>query len=309
MSFRMSHRIEIFAKKCTLFFLFIAGLICLAMGVGLAFPGSPIDMNIFSIIGLLFFAYIGIVTTFYCFYRLLFPQPLVVLDRNGIYDNTSPFSLGFIPWSQIQHIQRYEINERKYVGLKVKNIDQLRVRNRHPKRLYSIFQKDNSGSILISCLLLSMSADDFFGLVSKHFSKYSGRHLSQANEKLIDGDFGPYLIASSLLIPTSILNIYLLGPLFQPDEFTFFMVIILELLAITILITKFLPRKFYSVAGIFGILSIFASMIHFFILGILISGFDLFDSSQFNPYTVLSFFGLLSLLIPIAIFIDRKSIF
>ena len=68
-----------------------------------------------------FFGLIGV----YAVQRLIRPEPAIVINRQGIVDNASLVSVGFIPWDNILEIQETQYNSSVFLGIVPKNLDAL----------------------------------------------------------------------------------------------------------------------------------------------------------------------------------------
>jgi hypothetical protein len=72
-------------------------------------------------VGIPFFGACGLFTLS----RLLWRKPAIVIDNEGLTDQASAVSVGFIPWSDIEHARVLELTFRrsrqKYLGVSLRN--------------------------------------------------------------------------------------------------------------------------------------------------------------------------------------------
>lgn len=91
-----------------------------------------VDTTIVEGSSYLFIASIGIIgfilvapAMYYYLHRLVFYKPTLIIDENGIYDNTSATSAGYIAWNEIEGvfiwIQKYRFLSQKILGITLKN--------------------------------------------------------------------------------------------------------------------------------------------------------------------------------------------
>jgi hypothetical protein len=71
-----------------------------------------------TIVGYLAIVFFGVVALFIVS-KLFDPMPGFVIDDNGIVDNSSAFSVGFIPWEDIVDVSVTEVSKQKIILIKV----------------------------------------------------------------------------------------------------------------------------------------------------------------------------------------------
>lgn len=96
---------------------FIAGLIMITLSIFLMFFNS-IVCKIIGIIGVLVYVY-GLI---FLISRLLVKtEDIVIVDKNGITDNSSAISLGFISWEDIDEITTAYFGGDQFVHIQLKD--------------------------------------------------------------------------------------------------------------------------------------------------------------------------------------------
>ena len=86
--------------------------------------GWTVEMMIFLPLSLATAAFFGLIGV-YAVQRLIRPEPAIVINRQGIVDNASLVSVGFIPWDNILEIQETQYNSSVFLGIVPKNLDAL----------------------------------------------------------------------------------------------------------------------------------------------------------------------------------------
>lgn len=135
----MSEQIKIYPHKSKMIKSLIgSGLFVLAAGSVIYYQSSLQGFRTLFV----YLAY-GLVPLFlwlflHTWFRMSFPKPLVILDPEGIIDQSSAFSAGFIPWQEIkkifpltvgkQHFLSVELNEPQLYLSKSKGLKQLMIK-------------------------------------------------------------------------------------------------------------------------------------------------------------------------------------
>ncbi|KAA9042018.1 hypothetical protein FW778_08380 [Ginsengibacter hankyongi] len=121
-----SRQIEIQLSKAKLMLmLFVCFLFA---GIGVAFvinPSkymsfimrSPTIIFIAGLLGILFFGFIGV----FLFKKVWDKSPGLIISEEGITDNSSGVSAGFIPWTDIIAIKETKVVNQKFINIVVKN--------------------------------------------------------------------------------------------------------------------------------------------------------------------------------------------
>jgi hypothetical protein len=82
---------------------------------------SSTFVTIIGIVGLVIFSPM----TFYCVRKIIIWKPSLIIDENGIIDNASYTSAGYLPWHEIEDVCIYKVENRAgsqlILGIKLKN--------------------------------------------------------------------------------------------------------------------------------------------------------------------------------------------
>ena len=83
----------------------------------------------------LFGKFMGLVATVFfgavavsVLYRMLNPEPAVIINAHGIVDNSSGTSIGFIAWDEIAEVSEYTFQNQTFLGIMPKDLDRLLAR-------------------------------------------------------------------------------------------------------------------------------------------------------------------------------------
>jgi hypothetical protein len=109
-------------RKLLLLVLGSAGFV--AIGIWLASGGaeggiSPWKRFAATWLGIPFFGFAGC----YGLYRLLRPQPALLIDEAGITDRSTASAAGLIRWEEIDHLKRHEYMGQPMLGIVLKDFD------------------------------------------------------------------------------------------------------------------------------------------------------------------------------------------
>ena len=117
-------KIEIPLSKKKILLVILGSLMFVALGiyfnVSLADIQDRYNPTIIKVVGwcaIIFFSLTGA----YAMYKILDKRPGLVIDQDGIYDNSSAAAIGLIPWNEIEYFQKAEIASTKFLVIYVKN--------------------------------------------------------------------------------------------------------------------------------------------------------------------------------------------
>ena len=124
----MTEPIEIPLGKKKISLLLFAALIFVACGIWIILDPikftetqfgfrNPETARIWGTVGAIFFSTVGI----YGFVKLFDKKPGLIIDSNGITDNTNAASIGLIQWTHITGIRTEEIMSTKFLLIDVEN--------------------------------------------------------------------------------------------------------------------------------------------------------------------------------------------
>lgn len=78
---------------------------------------SPILFYGLGVVAIVFFGTCGI----FAARKLFDSSPGLVLNRQGLIDNSSGISVGFVPWSEVSRIEEHQIQKHKFISIFVDN--------------------------------------------------------------------------------------------------------------------------------------------------------------------------------------------
>jgi hypothetical protein len=121
-----SNQIEIPMSKLKLILLLIGAIGFVVMGALIIYKLQNIDNTslpkqvltiFFGIAAMLFFGYIG----FFIIKKLSDKTPGLIISNEGVTDNSSAVSAGFIPWSDVVDITDFRFLHQKFVSIDLKD--------------------------------------------------------------------------------------------------------------------------------------------------------------------------------------------
>jgi hypothetical protein len=125
-------------------------------------------------VGILFFGFIG----FFILKKLFDKSPGLIISNDGITDNSSGVSAGFIPWSDIKEIREVRVVNQKFINLVVKNpevyID--RQSNAFKRWIAQKNYKLYGTAIGISANGLKYNYEELKVLIQKRFQEYKSKN-------------------------------------------------------------------------------------------------------------------------------------
>ena len=127
----MIERIEIPVGKKKIVIILLGGLFLVAGGIWLTLDPEKFIPNIFGIRNSNIIRLWGIAGTVffglalaYGIKKLFDKEPLLIIDENGITDNSNASSIGLIKWSNIIEIKTEQVMSTKFFLIYVKNPDE-----------------------------------------------------------------------------------------------------------------------------------------------------------------------------------------
>ncbi len=121
-----SERIEIQLSKTKLTLMFIGSIIFVGLGiwyvtyppkVNISIFSNPITVFIVGLVSILFFGVVG-----FSISRKLFDKSVgLIISGEGIDDNSSGVSVGFVPWTDVIEIKDTKVANQNIISLIVKN--------------------------------------------------------------------------------------------------------------------------------------------------------------------------------------------
>ena len=123
---RETEQIEIQLSKSKLTLLFLGSIIFVGLGVwfvthppkeNIPIFSNPTVLFIVGLAGILFFGLVG----FFIFKKLFDKSPGLIISDEGVFDNSSGVSVGFVPWTDIVEIKETKVLNQTFINLVVKN--------------------------------------------------------------------------------------------------------------------------------------------------------------------------------------------
>lgn len=129
--------------------------------------------NILSILSIIITSYIGIpffgLGLFYILNRFLYPKPSVIINNEGIIDNSSLASVGLIKWDNISEIFGYNYLGNKFLGIIPKNINNVLLKQGKIKKFsINITKRLAKAPINISENTLPITIEELLSEINKY---------------------------------------------------------------------------------------------------------------------------------------------
>lgn len=181
-------RIEIPLSKAKLMKLLFFSVLFLIAGLWMIIANPQISNPVFNnfiikSLASLGGTILGMFGIYFCSRKLFDKKPGLVLSEQGIYDNTSAFKFGLIPWSDISKIYERSIqasiaSKQHFVTIGLIDPDKyiLRETNIIKKRLLKINARSYGSPIHISTNGLKTNHKELLNLIASYFEKY--RHAA-----------------------------------------------------------------------------------------------------------------------------------
>ncbi|MET3978941.1 hypothetical protein ABIB62_001510 [Mucilaginibacter sp. UYP25] len=168
--------VEIGLNKLKITALLIGALLFVAAGIWLVKnPGIfHKSLLLITIVGYTAIVFFGVCALFIA-NKMFDAGPGFVIDNNGIVDNSSPFSVGFIPWVDVVSLSVIEIGSQKFMVVKVEDAEgyikrQSNVLGRRAARMnYRMY----GSPINISTSTLRISFEDLYEQVNERWKTVS----------------------------------------------------------------------------------------------------------------------------------------
>ncbi|MBX3255402.1 MAG: hypothetical protein KF862_14770 [Chitinophagaceae bacterium] len=179
-----SNTIEIQLSKAKLTKLLFFSVLFVAGGLWMIITNPQTSNPIFNNIIVKALAAYGSTTMglfgVYFFTKKLFDKkPGLILNEQGIYDNTSAFKFGLIPWSDISQVYEKTVqasiaSKQRFVTIGLINPDKYisRETNLLKKKLLQANAKNYGSPIHISTNGLTTNHNDLLNLINSYFEKY-----------------------------------------------------------------------------------------------------------------------------------------
>lgn len=128
---------------------------------------NPLEVKIISVIGIIFFGLCGI----YAFAKLFDKKPGLVINDEGIIDNSTAVCAGLIKWENITNIKITEVYNQKFLTIEVNNSDEIMSKQQGLKKIFMNLNKNIfSSPVQISSNALKCNFQDLFNLIKEQLS-------------------------------------------------------------------------------------------------------------------------------------------
>jgi hypothetical protein len=129
--------------------------------------------EIIRVTGFASVGFFGLCSIFYVI-KLFDNKPGLIINKEGILDNSSGVSSGQIAWQDIQDITVLEIARQKIILIKVSNPDDYiaRQKSRFKRKIIKLNYDNFQTPIQITANGLKCSFDDLFEMISYSFKKF-----------------------------------------------------------------------------------------------------------------------------------------
>ncbi|SEG04355.1 STM3941 family protein [Sphingobacterium lactis] len=131
---------------------------------------NPIVILISGIASILFFGIVGISI----FRKLLDKKPGLIINHEGVNDNSSGVSAGFIPWSDIREIKVSHVFNQKFLLFIVNNPEDYldKIKNPLKRSAMKMNYKSYGSPISISSTVLQTNFDDLSKVLVEKLKTY-----------------------------------------------------------------------------------------------------------------------------------------
>jgi hypothetical protein len=130
---------------------------------------NPLYIQGVAALGMAFFGLCGL----NAFFKLFERAPGLIIDAQGIVDNSSGVSAGRIPWSDIQGFRTMTVQGQRFLTIDVKDPDKYVQRAPFLKRqLVGLNAKYFGGPIQISANALKINFDELLKVATDSLEKY-----------------------------------------------------------------------------------------------------------------------------------------
>ena len=118
-----------------------------------------------------FFGLCGI----YWIFKLFDTKPGLIIDQNGVLDNSSGISAGLINWNDVQHIDKLEIARQRFIMIIVSNPEDYieRQNNGFKRRVMKLNLKKYETPLQISTNGLKIEFDKLYNALINSWKKYA----------------------------------------------------------------------------------------------------------------------------------------
>lgn len=163
--------IQLSKTKITLLFLgsigFVALLFWLILNAESKTLYNTLYLKTISIFGIIFLG----IGSIYFFVKLFDKKPGLIINDEGIIDNSSALRAGLIKWENITNVSISEISGQKFLTIEVNNPDEIISKQKGFKKILMTLNKDFFNSpVHISSNTLKCNLQDLYNLIKERLS-------------------------------------------------------------------------------------------------------------------------------------------
>jgi hypothetical protein len=131
---------------------------------------NPILVSVVGYVGLVFFGLCGL----YIFYKLFDSKPGLIIDKEGIYDNSSAAAGHLIKWERITGLRVEQIMSTKFILIDIENPEQFmdEINGMKKKMMWSTYKMYGTPTS-ISSSTLSCNFDELFQIINGRLNSTS----------------------------------------------------------------------------------------------------------------------------------------
>ncbi|NBL65837.1 hypothetical protein GV828_11555 [Flavobacterium sp. NST-5] len=132
---------------------------------------SPVLISIVGIAGIIFFGFSAIIII----RKLLVPKEGLIINSQGITDNSSGVSAGFIPWDIIVEIKEVSVMNQKFVSIQLNNPEKFIAsqQNNFIKKVMTVNHEKFGSAVSISANNLKTNHVQLLDLLQSHLKQYN----------------------------------------------------------------------------------------------------------------------------------------
>ncbi|MFA6424268.1 MAG: STM3941 family protein [Candidatus Magasanikbacteria bacterium] len=130
---------------------------------------SPLLVKTISFIGIIFFSICGI----YIFIKFFNKKSGLVINEEGIFDNSSAIGVGLVKWQNITNVKVIEIYKQKILIIGVNNANEIIARQTGMKRrLMDLNNKSYGSPVQITSNALVCNFKELFNIIKEQLSAH-----------------------------------------------------------------------------------------------------------------------------------------
>ncbi|MDR1759928.1 MAG: hypothetical protein LBR60_05310 [Fibrobacter sp.] len=158
------------ALFCSIVFVILGGLFLINPSMFITPWYNPTITSITGLVSILLFGFCAVSI----FRKRSDKKAGLIINKEGIIDNSSVFSAGFILWSDIEEIIICNVNNQKFLAFIVKNPQDYinKVTSPHKRKVMEINYKMFGSPINISANILQENFDKLYNLLIEEMKKY-----------------------------------------------------------------------------------------------------------------------------------------